>query len=179
MNVVDYWGVMVGLGLVATALGVIGFVRYRERESTSLQRQTQLARELRDLAGGDEVRLAAVDEFSLTIYQRLFYVSVVAPWIRSAAWALLGAALAGAGALATGPLDGVFATVAHIAAILVSAVFAVAALVYVGIALYHSATTPRVSFSDSYADDDADPAVDAPDPGTSDPGTPESARSVD
>ena len=35
------------------------------------------------------------------------------------------------------------------------------------------------SFSDSYADDDADPAVDAPDPGTSDPGTPESARSVD
>ena len=159
MNVVDYWGVMVGLGLVATALGVIGFVRYRERESTSLQRQTQLARELRDLAGGDEVRLAAVDEFSLTIYQRLFYVSVVAPWIRSAAWALLGAALAGAGALATGPLAGVFA---------------VAALVYVGIALYHSATTPRVSFSDSYADEDAGPAVDAPDPGTS-----ESARSVD
>ena len=67
-----------------------------------------------------------------------------------------------------------FATVAHIAAILVSAVFAVAALVYVGIALYHSATTPRVSFSDSYADDDADPAVDAPDPGI-----PGSARSVD
>ncbi len=60
-----------------------------------------------------------------------------------------------------------------------SAVFAVAALVYVGIALYHSATTPRVSFSDSYADDDADPAVDAVDPGTSDPGIPGSARSVD
>ncbi|OUC81132.1 hypothetical protein CA982_01425 [Gordonia lacunae] len=158
---------MVGLGLLATAFGVVGFVRYRERESTTLQRQTQLARELRDLAGDDEVRLAAVDEFSLTIYQRLFYASVVAPWIRSAAWALLGAVLAGAGALAVGSLDGVFATVVHIAAIVAAGVFAVSTLVCVGIALYHSATTPRVSFSDSYAatedtDPDPTPAADAP-----------------
>lgn len=175
MNVVDYWGVMVGLGLLATAFGVVGFVRYRERESTTLQRQTQLARELRDLAGDDEVRLAAVDEFSLTIYQRLFYASVVAPWIRSAAWALLGAVLAGAGALAVGSLDGLFATVVHIATVVASAVFAVATLVYAGIALYHSATTPRVSFSDSYADDDADP-----DAGTAGPeDATVSARSVD
>ncbi|PKZ64496.1 hypothetical protein CYJ73_16640 [Gordonia terrae] len=157
MHVVDYWGVMVGLGLLATAFGVVGFVRYRERESTTLQRQTQLARELRDLAGDDEVRLAAVDEFSLTIYHRLFYASVVAPWIRSAAWALLGAVLAGAGALAVGSLDGVFATVVHVATIVAAGVFGVSTLVYVGIALYHSATTPRVSFTDSYAGEDSDP----------------------
>ncbi|WP_238422847.1 hypothetical protein [Gordonia sp. 'Campus'] len=158
MNAVDYWGVMIGLGLVAAAFGVVAFVRYREREAVTLQRHTQLARELRDLAGTDEVRLAAVDEFSLTIYQRLFYTSVVAPWIRSAAWALLGATLTGAGALAVEPLDGVFATVSHIAAIAGCAIFAVATLVCAGVALYHSATTPRVSFSDSYAaqDDDAD-----------------------
>ncbi|WP_244970840.1 hypothetical protein [Gordonia jinghuaiqii] len=148
---VDYWGVMVGLGLLAASFGVIAFVRYREREASTLQRQTVLARELRDLAGDDEVRLAAVDEFSLAIYQRLFYASVVAPWIRSAAWALLGTVLAGAGALAVEPLDGVFATIAYICAIGVAAIFAVATLVCAGTALYHSATTPRVSFSDSYA----------------------------
>ncbi|EON31255.1 hypothetical protein GTC6_18611 [Gordonia terrae C-6] len=179
MNAVDYWGVMVGLGLLATAFGVVGFVRYRERESTTLQRQTQLARELRDLAGDDEVRLAAVDEFSLTIYQRLFYASVVAPWIRSAAWALLGAVLAGAGALAVSPLDGTFATVVHVAAIVATGVFAVATLVYTGIALYHSATTPRVSFSDSYATEDTDPDAEGPASEVPDPDAGVSARSVD
>ncbi|WP_439031367.1 hypothetical protein [Gordonia terrae] len=164
MNAVDYWGVMVGLGLVAATVGVVAFVRYREREAVTLQRHTQLARELRELAGTDEVRLAAVDEFSLTIYQRLFYTSVVAPWIRSAAWALLAATLTGAGALAVEPLDGVFATVSQIAAIAGCAIFAVAALVCAGVALYHSATTPRVSFSDSYAaqEDDAEPEASTP-----------------
>lgn len=147
---------MVGLGLLASAFGAAAFVRYRERESATLQRQTALARELRDLAGADEVRLAAVDEFSLTIYQRLFYASVVAPWIRSAVWALLGAALAASGAVATGPIDGVYATVVHVVTIAASAIFGLAALVFAGIALYHSASTPRVSFRDSYAvDDDA------------------------
>ncbi|WP_074851980.1 hypothetical protein [Gordonia westfalica] len=151
MCAVDYWGVMVGLGLLASAFGAVAFVRYRERESATLQQQTALARELRDLAGDDEVRLAAVDEFSLTIYQRLFYSSVVAPWIRSAVWALLGAALAAAGAVAVGQVDGVYATVIHIVTIAASAIFGIAALVFAGIALYHSASTPRVSFRDSYA----------------------------
>ncbi len=169
---VDYWGVMVGLGLLASAFGAAAFVRYRERESATLQRQTALARELRELAGDDEVRLAAVDEFSLTIYQRLFYASVVAPWIRSAAWALLGAVLAAAGAVAVGPLDGVYATVVHIVTIAASAIFILAALVFTGIALYHSASTPRVSFRDSYADDDAGvstPAAEVADTKTGEP----------
>lgn len=152
MCAVDNWGVMFGVGLLATVVGVIAFVRYRQQEVVGLRRQTELARELRDLAGADEVRLAAVDEFSLAIYQRLFYASVVAPWIRSAAWSLLGAVLAAAGALLVGPLDGVFATITHIAMITLATIFGLATLVFAGVALFHTATTPRVSFRDSYAD---------------------------
>lgn len=142
----------VGLGLLSAAIAVIAFVRYRERESASLTRNTALARELRALADDDEVRLAAVDEFEQTIYQRLFYASVVAPWVRSAAWALLGAVLAGAAALAIGPLDGVVATCLYIVAIVLVIVFGLAALACAGTALFHTATTPRVSFSESYGD---------------------------
>ena len=142
-----------GLGLLAAAIGVIAFVRYRERETTSLQRDVTLARELRDLAGGDDVRLAAVDEFELAIYQRLFYASVVAPRIRSAAWALLGAALALSAALATGSADGILGTVIHVVTIVLGVVFGVATLFFAGLAVFHSASTPRVSFAESYAGD--------------------------
>ena len=170
------WGV--GLGLLAAAIAVVAFVRYRERENASLTRSAGLARELRALAADDEVRLAAVDEFEQTIYQRLFYASVVGPWVRSAAWALLGTVLAGAAALTIGPLDGAVATALYIAAIGLVVVFGVATLAFVGIALFHTATTPRVSFRDSYADDEpvenppvAKPAVESepePEPGDTD-----------
>ncbi|AZG47395.1 hypothetical protein D7316_04004 [Gordonia insulae] len=139
-----------GLGLLAAALGVIAFVRYRERETASMQRDVTLARELRELAGGDDVRLAAVDEFELAIYQRLFYASVVAPRIRSAAWALLGTALAVTATLATAAGDGLLYTVVHVSTIVLAAVFGVATLVFTALALFHTATTPRVSFEDSY-----------------------------
>ncbi|MBY4574534.1 hypothetical protein [Gordonia paraffinivorans] len=174
----DYWGVMVGLGLLASAFAVAAFVRYREREAATLQKQTVLARELRDLAGDDEVRLAAVDEFSLTIYQRLFYASVVAPWIRSAAWAFLGAALTAVGALAVDSLDGVYPAVVHIVLIAASAVFALSTLVFAGIALYHSASTPRVSFQDSYAADETVTPAAAPEK-TTPATTPEKTTSDD
>ncbi|MEO9329616.1 hypothetical protein [Gordonia aurantiaca] len=160
MCAVDYWGVLVGLGLLASVIATAAFVRYREREATTLQKQTVLARELRDLAGDDEVRLAAVDEFSLTVYQRLFYASVVSPWIRSAAWAFLGAGITAVGALAVDSLDGVYAAVVTIVLMAASAIFGLATLVFAGIALYHSAATPRVSFPDSYAVDD-EPATPA------------------
>ena len=49
-----------------------------------------------------------VEEYETTIYQRLFYASVIGP-VRAAAWALLGAALAAFGAL--DPAGSAFATV--------------------------------------------------------------------
>ena len=72
--------------------------------------------------------------------------------MRAAAWALLGAALAAFGALVTDPVDSAFATVVTIALIVVAAVFGLAALVLAAIAGYQAATTPRVSFADSYAE---------------------------
>lgn len=140
-----------GLGLLAATVGVIAFVRYRQRETASLQRDVALARDLRDLAGDDEVRRASVDEFELAIYQRLFYTSVVGPRIRSAVWALLGAVLAMTAALAASAGDGVLYTVAQIAALVLAAVFTLAALIFAALALVHTATTPRVSFAESYA----------------------------
>ncbi|MEE3851604.1 hypothetical protein VZC37_14765 [Gordonia sp. LSe1-13] len=147
----DSWAVVVGLGLLAAAIAVIAFVRYRQGETATLQRDAALARELRELAGGDEVRLASVDEFELAIYQRLFYASVVGPRIRSAAWALLGVTLSVAAAVAAAAGDGVLHTVVQIAALVVAAIFALATLTYVGMAIVHAATTPRVSFAESYA----------------------------
>ncbi|MFW0786541.1 hypothetical protein AAFP35_18755 [Gordonia sp. CPCC 206044] len=147
----DSWGVVVGLGLIAAALGVIAFVRYRERETVTLRRDVGLARELRELAGADEVRAAAVDEFELAIYQRLFYASVVAPRIRSAAWALLGTALAVTAVLAANAGDGLAFTVVTVAAAVLAVVFAVATVLFAALAVYHTATTPRVSFAESYA----------------------------
>lgn len=139
-----------GLGLLAAAIGVIAFVRYRERETASLQRDVTVARELRELAAGDYVRIAAVDEFELAIYQRLFYASVVGPRVRSAAWSLLGTTLALTAALVTADVGGILGTVVHIVAVVVGAVFGVSTLFFTGLAVFHSATTPRVSFAESY-----------------------------
>jgi hypothetical protein len=140
----------VGLGLLAAAIGVVAFVRYRERETASLHSDVTVARELRELAAGDDVRIAAVDEFELAIYQRLFYASVVGPRVRSAAWSLLGAALALTAALATADVGGILGTVVHILAVVVGAVFGVSTLFFTGLAIFHAATTPRVSFAESY-----------------------------
>lgn len=65
--------------LVAVTLALVAFVAYRRRESTALARDASLSRDLRDAAGDDAVRLAAVEEFETAIYRRLFYVSVVGP----------------------------------------------------------------------------------------------------
>ncbi|HMS77713.1 hypothetical protein [Gordonia sp. (in: high G+C Gram-positive bacteria)] len=141
-----------GLGLIAAAVAVVAYVHYRDRETARLGTGAELARELRSLSGGDPVRIAAVEEYETTIYQRLFYASVIGPRVRAAAWALLGAALAAFGALVTDPVDSAFATVVTIALIVVAAVFGLAALVLAAIAGYQAATTPRVSFADSYAE---------------------------
>ena len=132
---------MVGLGLVAATVATIAYVRTREREADRLARAAGLARELRELADGDPVRLAAVEEYEVTLYQRLFYSSIVTPRLRGAAWALLAAVLSAVGAVASRG-DGVVLAV----------LFGIAAIVYGVLALVHVATTPRVSFSESYDD---------------------------
>nr|WP_246372092.1 hypothetical protein [Gordonia humi] len=119
-----------------------------------MQRDADLARTLRDLADGDAVRLAAVDEFESTVYRRLFYSSVIGPRLRSVAWALLGAVLAGAGALALDQLDGVVAMVLWGVLLAATVVFALAALGFAAAAAFQAATTPRVDLSDADTDDE-------------------------
>lgn len=142
---------MVGFGLVAATVATIAYVRTREREADRLARAAGLARELRELADGDPVRLAAVEEYEVTLYQRLFYSSIVTPRLRGAAWALLAAVLSAVGAVASRG-DGVVLGAVHIAAVVLAALFGIAAIVYGVLALVHVATTPRVSFSESYDD---------------------------
>ncbi|UEA60564.1 hypothetical protein LK459_06885 [Gordonia otitidis] len=144
-------GVMVGLGLVAATVATIAYVRTREREADRLAGAAGLARDLRELADGDPVRLAAVEEYEVSLYQRLFYSSTVTPRLRGAAWALLAAVLAAAGAVASRG-DGLVISAVHIGAIVLAVLFGVAAIVYVVLAVIHVATTPRVSFSESYRD---------------------------
>lgn len=141
---------MVGIGLLATVGAAVAFVRYRDRETEQLRRGATLARELREQAAGDPVRLAAVDEYEIAVYQRLFYVSTVSPRVRSAVWSLLGAVLAVVGGLATRG-DGVYLTVVHGVSLFLAAVFGLSTLYFAGAAAFHAATTPRVSFADSYA----------------------------
>lgn len=139
------WAFAAGIGLAAVTIATIAFVAYRQRESASLSRDVELARSLRDLADGDAARLAAVDEFEVAVYRRLFYSSVIGPRLRSFAWALLAAVLAGAGALALDKLDGVVAMVLWGVLLAATIVFAVAALGFAGMAALQAATTPRVT----------------------------------
>lgn len=152
----DNWANLAGLGLLAAALATVAYVRYRQREWSSLLREVELARGLRDLADGDAVKLACVDEFEVTVYQRLFYESAVGPRLRSAAWALMATLLAAVAALLFDGVDGVAADVFWIVSLIVAFLFGMAVLVYLVLAVYSAATTPRVSFADSYAAADAD-----------------------
>ncbi|GAA3045278.1 hypothetical protein GCM10010528_25700 [Gordonia defluvii] len=142
--------------LVAVTLALVAFVAYRRRESTALARDASLSRDLRDAAGDDAVRLAAVEEFETAIYRRLFYVSVVGPKVRAAAFSLLGLALSLGLAVTLAPLDGFTATTAKVIAAVLAAGFGIAALGYAAWAVYHAVSTPRVSFDESYADADGD-----------------------
>lgn len=150
------WAIVAGLGLLAAAFATVAYVRYRQRESSSLLRDVELARGLRELAGGDAVRLACVDEFEVGLYQRLFYLSSVGPRLRSAAWALLGAVLAAAAALLFRGLGGTAADVFWIVSLIVTLAFGLAVICFAALAAFAALTTPRVSFADSYANDDVD-----------------------
>lgn len=142
--------------LIAVTVAVLAYVAYRRRESKALARDAALARDLRDAAYGDAVRLAAVEEFETTIYQRLFYTAVVGPKLRAAALSLLGLALSLGLAVTLAPVSGLTATTSKTIAAILAVGFGIAALVYAGWAVYHLVSTPRVSFVESYADDDED-----------------------
>ncbi|WP_240193977.1 MULTISPECIES: hypothetical protein [unclassified Gordonia (in: high G+C Gram-positive bacteria)] len=148
------WACATGIGLLATTFATIAFVVYRQRESAVLKRDAELALTLRDLAAGDPVRLAAVDEFETAVYKRLFYTAEVGPKVRSAAWGLLGAVLSGAGALALDSLDGVVPMIMWGVLLAVTVVFVFGALAFAALALYAAATTPRVTFVDADASDE-------------------------
>lgn len=140
--------------LIAVTLAVVAFVVYRRRESAALTRDAELARTLRDVADGDPVRLAAIEEFETTVYERLFYAGVVGPKLRSAAFSLLGLALSLGLAVSLAPLDGFTASTAKIVAAVLAVVFGIATLVFAAWAVYHLVSTPRVSFVESYDDED-------------------------
>ncbi len=145
------WGILAGLGLLAVAFATVAYVHYRQRESVSLRSDVDLARGLRELAAGDPVRLACVDEFEVGLYQRLFYVSAVGPRLRSAAWALLGGVFSTSAALLLARLPGTAADVCWVIALVLAVAFGIAVIVYSALALFAALTTPRVSFADSYA----------------------------
>lgn len=161
----NHWALSMGLGIIAATVGVIGFVRYRAGESARLRVDLGLSQELRDAAGADPVRLAAVDEFETGVYRRLFYVGVIGPRVRSAAWCLLGLVLALAAAFAVSPLDGGLAMAGYVLAAIFAVGFGIGALVHAGLAAYHALATPRVSFDEAADEetvaDDVDEFVEA------------------
>ncbi|WP_440712892.1 hypothetical protein [Gordonia sp. FQ] len=153
------WGILAGLGLLAMAFVAVAYIRYRQRESSSLMRDVELARGLRDLAGDDAVRLACVDEFEVGLYQRLFYASAVGPRLRSAVWSTVGAVFAVTAALLLRGVAGALADVCFIVALVVAFFFGLAVLCFLSMAAFAALTTPRVSFAESYgatADDATD-----------------------
>ncbi|MFW0789473.1 hypothetical protein [Gordonia sp. CPCC 205333] len=151
----NLWAFSMGLGLIAATVAIIAFVRYRARESARLLADLELSAQLRTVAGADAVRLAAVDEFETGVYRRLFYAGVVGPRVRGAAWSLLGLILAVAAALAVSPLDGGLATIAYVLTGIFAVGFGIAAAVNAGLAIYHTAATPRVSFDELPVEADA------------------------
>ncbi len=144
--------VVVAVGIVAVVVAIVGYVGYRRQEGTRLDREAVLAGRLRDLAGDDPVRLAAVDEFETRIYQRLFTVSTVGPRATATAWASLGTVLSTVGLLAAQPVDGALYDVVFYLLVAFAAIFAVAFLVLLALTVYAATSLPRISFEDSYAD---------------------------
>lgn len=150
------WAIVAAAAVLAVTIAIIAYVRYRQNETAVLKRDAELAVALRDIAGKDAVRLAAVDEFETAVYRRLFYTRAIAPRARSAAWALLGTVLA---AVPVVVLDGNSSTVSVVlwaASIVLAVGFGLATVVYVVLAGYAALTTPRVSFDESYEAETAD-----------------------
>ncbi|ALG83488.1 hypothetical protein [Gordonia phthalatica] len=150
------WAIVAAVAVLAVTIATIGYVRYRQNETSTLRNDADLAVRLRELAGKDAVRLAAVDEFETAVYERLFYTRAIGPRVRAAAWALLAAVLSTAGVLLLDGNTSTASVVAWAAAVVLAIAFGVAAVVFVVLAVYATLTTPRVSFDESYESAEAD-----------------------
>lgn len=150
------WAIVAAIAVLAVTVATIAYIRYRQNETATLRRDADLAVLLRDMAGTDAVRLAAVDEFETAVYERLFYTRAIGPRARAAAWALLGAVLATVGVLLLDGNSSTASVVAWAASIVLGVGFGIAAVVYAVLAAYSALTTPRVSFADSYESAEAD-----------------------
>ncbi len=143
---------VVAVGIAATVVAIIGYVRYRQREGFRLDQQAALAGRLRDLAGDDLVRLAAVDEFETRIYQQLFGVSTVGPRATATAWAMLATVLAAAGTLAAKSGDGAAYEITFYLLLVLAVISGITFLVLLALAVHAATSLPRISFDDSYTE---------------------------
>lgn len=153
------WALVAAAGVLAVTIATIAYVRYRQNETAVLRRDAELVTSLREMAGSDAVRLAAIDEFEVGLYERLFYSRAIGPRARSAAWALLGTVFAVLAIILLDGQDSIASVVAWAASIVLAAGFAIATVVFVALALYSALTTPRVSFAESYATESEAPAA--------------------
>ena len=139
--------------VVVTAVVAVAFVIHLRGDGRRLEDQAALVERLRSLAGADAVHRAAVDEFEVRIYQRLFAVGTVAPRLVSATWAFVGAVLAAAGTVVAAQGDGLGSLVLLILCGVATAVFAVLAAVHLVRTVYAVTTVPRVTVDDLPAED--------------------------
>ena len=138
--------------VVLTVVAAVAFVAHRRGDARRLEDQAALVERLRSLAGRDPVHRAAVDEYEVRIYQRLFSAGTVGPRLVAAAWAAVGAVLGAAGIVVAAQDDGLGSLVLLALCGVATAVFAVLTAVHLVRALYAVTTLPRVTVDDLPAD---------------------------
>ncbi len=134
--------------VVVTVVAAVAFVAHRRSDARRLEDEAALVERLRSLAGQDPVHRAAVDEFEVRIYQRLFSAGTVGPRLIAAAWGSVGTVLGAAGTVVAAQGDGLGSLVLLIVCGVATAVFAVLTAVHLVRALYAVTTLPRVTVDD-------------------------------
>lgn len=140
--------------VVVTVVAAGAFVAHRRGDARRLEDQAAVVERLRSLAGTDPVHRAAVDEFEIRIYQRLFSAGTVGPRLVAAAWASVGAVLGAAGTVVAAQGDGLGSLVLLILCGVATAVFGILTVVHLVRTLYAVTTMPRVTVDDLSADAD-------------------------
>lgn len=140
--------------VVVTVVALGAFVAHRHGDARRLEDQAALVERLRSLAGTDPVHRAAVDEFEVRIYQRLFSTGTVGPRLVAAAWASVGVMLGAAGTVVAAQGDGLGSLVLLILCGVATAAFAVLAIAHLVRTLSAVTTFPRVTVDDLSAEAD-------------------------
>ncbi|WP_299568967.1 hypothetical protein [uncultured Williamsia sp.] len=134
--------------VVVTVVAAVAFVAHRRSDARRLEDQAALVERLRSLAGQDPVHRAAVDEFEVRIYQRLFSAGTVGPRLVAAAWAGVGTVLGASGVVVAAQGDGLGSLVLLVLCGVTTAVFGALTAVHLVRALYAVTTLPRVTVDD-------------------------------